>query len=209
MADPTDDDLAPQEYDDAGVPVLASAGTLSTPAQESAQARRGDVQRLLALGCTPAEVAKRLGIARGTVTNDLAIIRHHNRARMEGLKPSDLFGDVDAAYKHILRRTMDLADNADGAEDELKALAEARKTIVAQMAAYKQLGIDRDIEAESRAAAVRPPLHIEHVHRVQLPDNVRRMVVQAALESTLTSSLAAPTPDDAIDCTAIEAPKAK
>ena len=78
-----------------------------------------------------------------------------------------------------------------------------RKTIVSQLGAYKQLGIDRDIEAEAQAAASRPPLHIQHVHAIQLPENVRQMVIAAALAPTLTDELSEPTPDT-IDVPAIE-----
>lgn len=190
-------------YDENGEPLIKDMVPQLTPAQEAATTRRNEVQRLVALGCSEAEIARRLRVSRSVVARDKALIRQYNRARMAHVKPSDVYGEVDAAYKYILQKQLSIAENADNADQELAALEAMRKTIVSQMGAYKQLGIDRDIEAEAQAAAARPPLHVQHVHAIQLPENVRQMVIAAALAPTLTDELPEPTPD-AIDVPAIE-----
>ena len=207
MSDDDDkDDAAALEqygYDEHGEPILKEIPAQLTPAQEAATARRNEVQRLVALGCSDTEIARRLRVSRSAVVKDKAVLRAYNRARMAHVKPSDVYGEVDAAYKYILQKQLAIAENADDADQELAALEAMRKTIVSQLGAYKQLGIDRDIEAEAQAAASRPPLHIQHVHAIQLPENVRQMVIAAALAPTLTAELSEPTPDT-IDVPAIE-----
>lgn len=204
--DKADNALEQYDYDANGEPLLKDIPAQLTPAQEAAMSRRNEVQKLVALGCSDDEIARRLRVSKSSIARDKAVLRAFNRRRMDDMKPSDVYGEVEAAYKYILGKQLSIAENADNTDQELAALEAMRKTVVAQMAAYKQLGIDRDIEAEARAAAARPPMHIQHVHAIQLPENVRQMVIAAALAPTLTDELAAPTPD-AIDVPAIETDK--
>lgn len=202
-AAPATDDLEQYDYDANGEPLLTHLPAKLTPAQEAAMSRRNEVQRLVALGCSDEEIARRLRVSRAAIKQDKALLRAFNKRRIDAMKPSDVFGEVDAAYKYILQKQLSIAENADNPDQELAALEAMRKTIVSQMGAYKQLGIDRDIEAEAARQAARPPMHIQHVHAIQLPENVRQMVIAAALAPTLTDELAAPTPDT-IDLPAIE-----
>lgn len=185
---PPPDELAVFEIGADGVPMLDEVPAALSRAQVEAQKRRNEVQWLMAMGCPLAEIARRLGASPRVVAADAIAIRLHNNARFETIKASDVMGQVDAAYGRLMERTMSVADAADDPGLELKALAEARKTMASKIAAMKQLGVVR--EAPKPHAAPQ-----EHVHRFEIPPEVKQIAVMAALAPALKTQLAEPSPD--------------
>jgi hypothetical protein len=186
---PPPDELAVFEVGADGVPMLDEVPAALSRAQVEAQKRRNEVQWLMAMGCPLAEIARRLGASPRLIAGDAMAIRSHNNARFETIKASDVMGQVDAAYGRLLERTMSVADSAgDDPGLELKALAEARKTMAAKIAAMKQLGVVR--EAPKPPAAPQ-----EHVHRFEIPPEVKQIAVMAALAPALKTQLTEPQPD--------------
>jgi hypothetical protein len=87
-----------------------------------------------------------------------------------------------------MRRFMEIADSAEDADVEIKALSEARKTMVSHLASLKQLGITRE-------APKGPAPAQQHIHKFELPPEVRQVALMAALAPSLKTELAAPEPD--------------
>jgi hypothetical protein len=154
------------------------------------------------MGYAQTEIARRLGIAPGTVAAEVARAREMMRARFAGITPVEIAAQFASAYEQVQRMAMDAAGAADGTRDAIAAANCAINALKAKAAVLEACGVihkDPVRTPEEAQAADDARKLTEHQKRVVSELLLRRLVPEVLERVEGRVEAIEPTPSEVVE----------